>query len=145
MTDDVMRLGDGTQCDAWTAETRALEAFWQLNELVVNRPEILRVFARVVIVRAPDWDYADVRRRGCELALSAEICFCCCTAGRRLYWHHVIQVQHGGSNAPRNLVHICHRCHAAVHPWLDADREGERVVEDSGFRHIAGDGAGPIE
>src|SRR5271157_5851131 len=32
--------------------------------------------------------------------------------------HHVIQVQNGGHNHRRNLVPLCHSCHAEIHPWL---------------------------
>lgn len=41
-----------------------------------------------------------------------------CEQPRRLRWHHVIQLQHGGSNHPRNRVPICDEDHAYIHPHL---------------------------
>ncbi len=32
--------------------------------------------------------------------------------------HHIIELQHGGTNAKRNVIPICRGCHAEVHPWM---------------------------
>lgn len=32
--------------------------------------------------------------------------------------HHIFELQHGGVNHKRNIVYLCHRCHARIHPWL---------------------------
>lgn len=32
--------------------------------------------------------------------------------------HHIIQIQHGGSNSKENIVPLCIGCHAEIHPWL---------------------------
>lgn len=42
-----------------------------------------------------------------------------CQEEKTLFRHHVIQVQHGGSNWDLNIVKICGRCHAEIHPWLE--------------------------
>lgn len=42
----------------------------------------------------------------------------CCHLFRPLFRHHVIQLQHGGTNYHLNIVRICWDCHAKIHPWL---------------------------
>lgn len=32
--------------------------------------------------------------------------------------HHMIQLQYGGINCGRNIIRLCNRCHAEIHPWL---------------------------
>lgn len=71
---------------------------------------------------------ADVRAE--RLRSHALECFGCFTRDRMTYWHHVVQVQHGGDNDTRNLVNICHECHRRIHPWL---REGTTMERRSGF------------
>lgn len=41
--------------------------------------------------------------------------------------HHIISLKNGGINSKRNLVTLCSKCHAEVHPWL---REEESEYED---------------
>lgn len=36
-------------------------------------------------------------------------------------WHHIVTVEHGGSNNPWNLVPICHVCHRRIHPWMEEE------------------------
>lgn len=38
-----------------------------------------------------------------------------CGATQFLEIHHRIPVSHGGTNAPENLVTLCHRCHRSIH------------------------------
>ena len=55
---------------------------------------------------------------------------CCSACGRpdrMRVWHHICQLQHMGSNSPRNLLKICHECHAQIHPHLTMT---ETVDED---------------
>ena len=45
--------------------------------------------------------------------------FGCWACGRRHdITHHIVQVQHGGTNSLTNLCRLCHACHQVVHPWL---------------------------
>ena len=44
------------------------------------------------------------------------LCFIC--GGKAQCRHHLIQLQNGGINSKRNLISICNKCHADVHPWL---------------------------
>ena len=46
-----------------------------------------------------------------------------CVGWATLYRHHVIQLQHGGTNEHINILSICGECHAAVHPWLEKPQE----------------------
>jgi len=32
--------------------------------------------------------------------------------------HHIIELQGGATNSKRNVIPICHQCHALIHPWL---------------------------
>lgn len=87
----------------------------------VDRLELLRQAAQVRLARPPEWDRAAIRAAAPGVAewLRAEKCWLCRGADHKLYWHHAIQVQHGGSNAVRNLIPICHGCHMTIHPWLE--------------------------
>lgn len=98
------------------SEPAALDQFYA--EAVPGvRLAALRRFAEVAIVRPPDWDYAAIRNAA-PRALRMSECFGCRAADVELHRHHVIQVQHGGSNYIRNLVGLCEACHGDVHPWL---------------------------
>lgn len=73
------------------------------------------------------------------------VCWCCRTAAI-LVEHHVVQLQHGGTNWNLNREWICESCHAEVHEWLQeskpvdwsrVDYRGDRYLESeriSGFR-----------
>lgn len=109
-----------THLTGWP-EDRVLDYFWVMSrDADVDRIALLRQVSGVGLERPSDWDMRWVRQaaEGVKLTLTAEQCFACRSAERWTYWHHIIQVQHGGSSRPRNLVAICHRCHQAVHPWL---------------------------
>ena len=45
-------------------------------------------------------------------------CWCCETQVEFRERHHIIQIQHGGTSRPDNIVSVCKRCHKAIHPWL---------------------------
>lgn len=109
-----------THVTTWDEE-RVLDYFWAVVRDDGDRLELLKQLADVALERPSDWDLGAIRVAfaGVRQTLMAEACFCCKTTERRLYWHHVIQVQHGGSNTPRNVVGICHACHRRIHPWLE--------------------------
>lgn len=44
-------------------------------------------------------------------------CWACGATGHRVA-HHVVQLQHGGTNWHLNIEAVCKRCHAEIHPWL---------------------------
>jgi len=98
------------------SEHAALDRFYL--EAADHRMNALRRFAEVAIVREAGWDHAAIRATSDRHHLRADACFACRSASRSLLWHHVIQIQHGGSNLLRNRVALCAPCHADVHPWL---------------------------
>lgn len=98
-------------------ETQALVKFWRLYTEGRDRLELLNRYAAIVINRPRDWDYAGVRAERAR-AWQASECFCCRHRDRVCHWHHIIQVQNGGSNHSLNIVGLCGLCHARVHPWL---------------------------
>lgn len=102
------------------AEGDALNLFYaEMNAPGADKLHILRVFAEIAIVRPASWDAHDVRAKATQHSLHADGCAVCC-GGRALQWHHVLQVQFGGSNTPRNRIALCEACHASIHPWLGA-------------------------
>lgn len=118
-----------THVTTWD-ETRLLDYFWACIRDEADRIAALRQLADVVLPRPSEWDEWAVRQAmaGVKMTLTADRCFACRTEERHIYWHHIIQVQHGGSSTPRNLVPLCHRCHRLVHPWLPepTSRENRR-------------------
>lgn len=109
-------------------EHEVLNEFWgEVSVAGADRIAILRLFAELAIVRPDDWDYAEVRAQSAEHTLLLEQCFACRSGDRLVHAHHVVQVQHGGSNTSRNRVALCNLCHAAIHPWMPEqppDRDG---------------------
>lgn len=71
----------------WTEE-QLLAEFWKAqNDLAVDRLQLLRLYAMVVVARPH--------------------------GSRKIHRHHVIQIQNGGSNDRHNLTEICdglYRC-----------------------------------
>lgn len=98
-------------------EEEIADGFWREVRVGADRLTLLRSFAEVAIVRPPGWDYLGIRAEAHIHKLKAQGCFVC---GRNdgIDWHHVVQVQHGGSNYVRNRVPLCGACHRAVHPWM---------------------------
>lgn len=108
-------------------EAYALMYFWMMVRKTDDRLAMLQQMAEIVIQRPADWDFAAVRQehqRGGQPWWSGEVsgrqCFCCASV-RRLYRHHIIEVQHGGSNDGRNQVPLCFACHKRIHPWLTVE------------------------
>jgi hypothetical protein len=98
-------------------EEEALNEFWGAVARGDDRLALLRAFAEIAIVRPAGWSVEAIRAEGPDPRLRADACFGCLWEG--WHWHHVIQIQHGGSNYIRNFVPLCRTCHGAVHPWLD--------------------------
>jgi len=101
------------------SEKAVIDEFYaEANTPGFDKLEILKRFAELAIERPDDWDYERVRAEADKHSLHAKSCFGCGSQSRTLNWHHIIQIQHGGSNYLRNRVAICGPCHSAVHPWL---------------------------
>lgn len=102
------------------AEVAALDQFYR--EAETDRIGALKRFAEIAIARPAEWDFAAVRADA-DRTLSprhsmGRDCYACRKTVHELAGHHVIQIQHGGSNHVRNRVRICTECHAKIHPWL---------------------------
>lgn len=111
-----------TPFDSCKSEEFWLDFFWRgCQEPDVSRITLLKVLAAVRIQRPPEWRYWDVRHAP-KPTLSASQCAGCRASAYRFHWHHIIQVQYGGSNDPRNFVPLCGLCHHRLHPWLPAQR-----------------------
>lgn len=110
------------------SEEQVLAYFWTAVAEDVDRLALLQQLAVVAIDRPSEWDRDDVRAgmAGTTLRLTADHCFVCLNAGWLLSWHHIIQVQHGGSNDARNFVRVCGWCHQRIHPWLHAPTSTDR-------------------
>lgn len=55
----------------------------------------------------------DERFRKTRIGSSCWVC-----RGKPQVRHHIIQLQNGGINSRKNIVPLCHGCHAEIHPWL---------------------------
>lgn len=107
-------------------EANYLDALWATKDAHQDRRlALLKRLASVVIPRDATWDYAAIRVADPPHDLEHG-CFVCRSRDWRLYRHHVIQLQHGGSNSVRNVVSLCHAHHRAVHPWLRPVTSWER-------------------
>lgn len=115
-------------------EDRVLDYFRTMVAVGVDRIALLQQLSAVVIQRPDDWDQVDVRRQTRRPFLRFWDCFGCLARDRKLYFHHVIWVAHGGSAIIDNLVPICLKCHARIHPWLPSERAGELL---GGWHSIA--------
>lgn len=99
-------------------EETALNDFWAAAAVPgADRLALLKAIAEIAVVRPKDWDFEAERANADKHSLWADQCFAC-RQFVAIAWHHIIQLQHGGSNYARNRVALCGTCHATVHPWL---------------------------
>jgi len=123
-------------------EPLALAFFWDRHAAGADRLELLLLFEAVTIARPGGWKPQSVRstfetQRTSWRPVSG--CFGC-ARHEELSLHHVITIDHGGSNAVRNLVPVCVGCHLYLHPWLTTARHRRHGFESLG--QIAGAGSG---
>lgn len=119
------------------SEEEALREFWAASgDHGTDRLALLKAFAEIAIVRLAGWDFLAVRAEANEHSLRADGCFACRNDDRSYHWHHVVQIQHGGSNYVRNRVPLCGPCHRSVHPWMPGTT-AERRTAGSWFQ-VAG-------
>lgn len=94
---------------------------WTTSKL--RRMSLLQDYARIVIVyssRAPLQSYrSSFNREKYHLLALKEWDFCFVCGSKPDVRHHIIQLQNGGINSKRNLVSLCNRCHAEIHPHLN--------------------------
>lgn len=102
------------------AEPQWLAYFWECaRDERIDRLELLSKMASVAVSRyaLPAVREQSVIERQ-NISTFHQGCFVCRRLERSMVWHHVIQVQHGGSAHIQNQVSLCQACHADVHPWL---------------------------
>ena len=105
----------------------ALRKFWRKAKSVKGRERLalLQIYAekRFPMKRSRE----ELRRifktsRMCISWLYKKTCFVC--GEKPNVRHHIIQLQHGGTNIHSNIVPLCNSCHAEVHPWLELPDKG---------------------
>lgn len=124
-------VADATEIDAAIVERLKampehliLAYFWLMYRKGAERLPLLLQLSKVVVERPATWDRAQVRREHEQwvkhrpMVIDTRMCFACGDTGHRHYFHHILEVQHGGSNTGRNLVPLCFACHQYLHPWL---------------------------
>ena len=136
-------------------EDRVLDFFWLMSRRGAAPLWLLLQLSAVVLNRPVSWDRAAIRRAHerepgrFEPRLSKATCFACLSR-EALYFHHLVEVQNGGSNSLRNKVPLCFPCHQYLHPWLTENPAANRVVRgfeslyqifarDGGVRLVDGD------
>ena len=100
-----------------------LNWFWLMIRQGADKLATVQILSLVVVSRPADWNRSQVRQqheRGhSRIAKFLNLrCFLCESTQKRLYFHHLLEVQNGGDNNPRNLVPLCFACHKSIHPWL---------------------------
>lgn len=100
-------------------EKQVLDYFWASCRDGADRPAILLQLSVIAVPTAPGWSAAAVRSAFVSRRHTFDGCFTCFRRDRRVAWHHIIAIEHGGSNDIWNQVEICHVCHKRIHPWLE--------------------------
>lgn len=100
-------------------EERILDYFWLMSRSGAEKLPLLRQVGAVRVLRPTEWSISEVRRAhdARSRPFGDGRCFVC-SSGDYIQSHHIIEVNHGGSNHPRNLVALCFHCHQRLHPWL---------------------------
>ena len=101
-------------------EDRVLDYFWLMDRQGADRHELLLQLREVRVQRPSDWNKRKIRHwhEVEKMRVGRGTCFCCRKSGP-VVDHHLVQIQHGGSNDLRNRVALCFVCHRRVHPWLE--------------------------
>ena len=100
-------------------EQQVMDYFWAACREGADRLSLLLQISVVAVPTAPGWSAKDVRRAFQPRPHTFDGCFSCFRRDRRVAWHHVIAIDHGGSNDIWNQVELCHVCHRRIHPWLE--------------------------
>jgi len=114
----VSEMGNVQHHEPWERQQVALVEFWgraKVSPAIVDRLGLLQEFAERFVV--PVKAYRQVRKNGRTRGRIRYPCWAC-RNGKSDVRHHIVQVQHGGTNAKKNRVPLCHGCHRVVHPWL---------------------------
>lgn len=97
-----------------------LHAFWASARSGEDKLALLRAYAEkrptVRVARDPHAIRREHNRQRTASAWKGKRCFVC--AAYASQEHHIVQIQHGGTNRPLNKVWICTPCHRQVHPFM---------------------------
>lgn len=115
------------------AAQRERREMWRATPVGPERLRLLVEWAHVVVVCMTSRGLA---RRRVEFNASKDVwrghagygvCASCGRQGER-NWHHIVQLQNGGTNSPNNLVKVCRPCHAVIHPHMPMTEEDPIVA-----------------
>lgn len=108
-------------------EDRILDFFWLMDRGQTERLVNLCWMTQIIVARPDTWNRRAIRRaheaRQGLAVIDRRSCFACSTQDP-LFYHHILEVQHGGSNQVRNQVALCFTCH----------RSSASVVEGTNVR-----------
>lgn len=126
-------------------EDSALNYFWLMMRDGAKSLTVLGWMSQVIIQRPADWNKSEIRRQHelgygkFDVRVSKTVCYGCQATDKNLYFHHIIEVQNGGSNGVRNTVPLCFACHKILHPWLTVEPKPSRGGGFIQIRHVMGD------
>lgn len=100
--------------------TSVLQEFWAAIRAGESPLTLLQNTADTRLTRRPARSPHAVRREHNAHRLSAPYkarpCFVC--SERATQEHHIVQIQHGGTNRAENKVWVCTPCHRQIHPQM---------------------------
>jgi hypothetical protein len=100
--------------------TGLLREFWSAIERGDDRLATLTAWAQLRPARRANRSQHAIRREHNLQRLASrwkgKPCFVCSELASQE--HHIVQIQHGGTNRPDNKVRVCTACHGKIHPFL---------------------------
>lgn len=112
-----LKLSDPSVVADRTLQYRVLlRQFWTRVRGGTDRLSLLVEYAAKRIT-APSTSIAVRRARFTAEGRRFRGCFVCKSESQAIR-HHILQLQHGGPNITHNVVNVCRKCHALIHPWL---------------------------
>lgn len=97
-----------------------LRQFWGAAGRGEDKLALLRQHAEIRLrrrsVRSPHAIRREHNAQRLASRYRAHACFLC--SGKATQEHHIVQIQHGGTNRPENKVWVCTPCHRDIHPHM---------------------------
>jgi ssDNA-binding Zn-finger/Zn-ribbon topoisomerase 1 len=101
-------------------EALILEKFHRLTKHA-KRSERLRLLIKCAEIKVTPEKYRPLREKRKEFEETdyppRGYCFIC-RKNEANHRHHIIELLHGGSNNPKNVIGLCSECHTNVHPYI---------------------------
>ena len=95
-----------------------LKQFWLDVSLGANRAELLSTYAQIKYSGNPRTPIQVRTNFGRMPPRCPATTFCFVCGHDPDHRHHIVQIQHGGTNGAANLVWLCRPCHERIHPWM---------------------------